>query len=121
MAQLLQEAREMWSMPPDHGAAVVRTVLEDAGLTTDWRAELDTMRGRINHVRATIATADPRLAYIGQQYGMFSMLPLTKPQVVALRDSHAIYMADSGRFNIVGMSDEALPRFIAAVVETLDA
>ncbi len=121
MAQLLQEAREMWSMPPDHGAAVVRTVLEDAGLTADWRAELDTMRGRINHVRATIAAADPRLSYIGQQYGMFSMLPLTKPQVVALRDSHAIYMADSGRFNIVGMSDEALPRFIAAVVGTLDA
>jgi aspartate/tyrosine/aromatic aminotransferase len=121
MAQLLQEAREMWSMPPDHGAAVVRTVLEDAGLTADWRAELDTMRGRINHVRATIAAADPRLAYIGQQYGMFSMLPLTKAQVVALRDTHAIYMADSGRFNLVGMSDEALPRFIAAVVETLNA
>jgi aspartate/tyrosine/aromatic aminotransferase len=49
------------------------------------------------------------------------MLPLTKAQVVALRDTHAIYMADSGRFNLVGMSDEALPRFIAAVVETLDA
>jgi aspartate/tyrosine/aromatic aminotransferase len=49
------------------------------------------------------------------------MRPLSKAQVVALRDDHAIYMADSGRFNVVGMSDEALPRFIAAVVATLDA
>jgi aspartate/tyrosine/aromatic aminotransferase len=121
MAQLLQMAREMWSMPPDHGAAVVHTVLEDKALTADWRTELDTMRGRLNQVRATIAAADPRLAFIGEQYGMFSMLPLSKAQVVALRDTHAIYMADSGRFNTVGMSDEALPRFIAAVIETLDA
>ena len=121
MAHVLQMAREMWSMPPDHGGAVVRTVLEDEGLKADWLVEVGEMRDRINQVRATIAAADPRLAFIGQQFGMFSMLPLSKAQVVGLRDTHAIYMADSGRFNIVGMSDDALPRFIAAVVETLDA
>ena len=85
------------------------------------RGSAAAMRARINQVRATIAAADPRLAFIGEQFGMFSMLPLSKAQVVALRDDHAIYMADSGRFNVVGMSDEALPRFIAAVVATLDA
>ncbi|WP_394999366.1 aromatic amino acid transaminase [Sphingomonas sp.] len=121
MAHVLQMAREMWSMPPDHGGAVVRTVLDDAELAADWHAELGEMRGRINQVRAKIAAADPRLAYIGGQYGMFSMLPLTLPQVIALRERHAIYMADSGRFNVVGMADEALDRFIAAVVEALDA
>jgi len=47
------------------------------------------------------------------------MLPLSKAQVVSLRDSHGIYMADSGRFNVVGMSDRAIDRFISAVVETL--
>ena len=120
MTHVLQMAREMWSMPPDHGGAVVRTVLEDASLKADWLVEVGEMRGRINQVRATIAAADPRLAFIGEQFGMFSMLPLTKAQVVALRETNAIYMADSGRFNIVGMSDEALPRFIAAVIEALD-
>ena len=77
------------------------------------------MRDRINGVRAKIAAADPRLAYIGRQYGMFSMLPLSREQVHALRDNHGIYMADSGRFNVVGMSDEAVDRFTAAVVEAL--
>jgi len=120
MAHVLQMAREMWSMPPDHGGAVVRTVLQDAGLTAEWRAELDTMRARLNGIRAQIAAADPRLAYIGHQYGMFSMLPLTPDQVKALRKDHGVYMADSGRFNVVGMSDEALPRFLAAVVGAMN-
>ncbi len=121
MAHVLQMARELWSMPPDHGAAVVRTVLEDEALTADWRAELDRMRTRLNGVRAEIAGADPRLAYIAGQYGMFSMLPLSPQQVRALREKHGVYMADSGRINVVGMSDAALPRFTAAVVEAMDS
>jgi aromatic-amino-acid transaminase len=52
---------------------------------------------------------------------MFSMLPLSKEQVLKLREDQAIYMADSGRFNVVGMSDEQIDRFIAAVVGALDA
>jgi aromatic-amino-acid transaminase len=120
MAHVYQRAREMWSMPPDHGAAAVRIILDDPQLTADWRIELDAMRDRINSVRARIAAADPRLAYIGEQFGMFSMLPLSNQQVVGLRERHAIYMADSGRFNVVGMADEAIDRFTAAVVEALD-
>ena len=119
MAHVFQRAREMWSMPPDHGAAAVRIILDDPELRRRWHIELDAMRNRINGVRARIAAADPRLAYIGRQFGMFSMLPLSREQVHALRDEHGIYMADSGRFNVVGMSDEAVDRFTAAVVEAL--
>jgi aspartate/tyrosine/aromatic aminotransferase len=120
MGNVLQMAREMWSMPPDHGGATVRTVLEDEALTADWRAELTSMRERLNGVRAQIARADARLAYIAGQYGMFSMLPLSVEQVRGLRTKHSIYMADSGRFNVAGMSDAALPRFIEAVVEAMN-
>ena len=121
MAHVLQIAREMWSMPPDHGAAAARIILDDPELRGRWLDELDAMRDRINSVRARIAAADPRLAFIGRQFGMFSMLPLSKEQVVKLRSDHGIYMADSGRFNVVGMSDAAIDRFIAAVVEAMDA
>ena len=115
MGHVLQISREMWSMPPDHGAAVVRTVLEDAALTADWRAELEEMRERILRIRERLAAADPRLAFIGDQMGMFSMLPVTTEQVLELRERHAIYMAESGRFNILGMADEAVDRFVAAI------
>jgi aspartate/tyrosine/aromatic aminotransferase len=121
MGHVFQRAREMWSMPPDHGAAAVHIVLEDPQLHADWLVELTAMRDRINSVRQRIASADRRLDFIGGQYGMFSMLPLSKEQVLKLRADHSIYMADSGRFNVVGMGDHQIDRFIAAVVEALDA
>jgi aromatic-amino-acid transaminase len=121
MAHVYQRAREMWSMPPDHGAAAVHIILDDPELRARWLAELTAMRDRINSVRQRLAAADPRLAFIGRQYGMFSMLPLSKDQVLKLREEEAIYMADSGRFNVVGMSDDQIGRFTAAVVAALDA
>jgi aromatic-amino-acid transaminase len=121
MAHVYQRAREMWSMPPDHGAAAVHIILDDPELRARWLVELTAMRDRINSVRQRLAAADPRLAFIGRQYGMFSMLPLSKDQVLNLREEEAIYMADSGRFNVVGMSDDQIGRFTAAVVAALDA
>jgi aromatic-amino-acid transaminase len=121
MAHVFQRAREMWSMPPDHGAAAVRIILDDPELKRRWLIELEGMRDRINAVRRRIASADPRLAFIGGQFGMFSMLPLYKEQVLRLRADHGIYMADSGRFNVVGLSDDQIDRFTAAVVGALDA
>jgi aspartate/tyrosine/aromatic aminotransferase len=121
MGHVFQRARGMWSMPPDHGAAAVRIVLDDPQLRADWLVELTAMRDRINSVRQRIAGADRRLSFIGGQHGMFSMLPLSKEQVLKLREDHSIYMADSGRFNVVGMGDGQIDRFIAAVVEALDA
>ena len=120
MDHVVQIAREMWSMPPDHGAAAVRIVLDTPELRADWDAEVGEMRDRINRIRGRIAAADPRLAYIGGQFGMFSMLPISREQVVKLREDHAIYMADSGRFNVIGMADAAVDRFIGAVVEAMN-
>ena len=120
MGNLLGLARTMWSMPPDHGAAVVRIILDDAELRADWRAELDEMCARIRQLRARIAAYDERLAYIGDQNGMFSMLPLSPEQVLAVREKDGIYMAGSGRFNVVGLSDDNVDRFAAAVVREMD-
>ena len=121
MGHVFQRAREMWSMPPDHGAAAARIILDDPELKARWLVELTGMRDRINSVRQRIAAADPRLAFIGRQFGMFSMLPLSREQVLKLREDHAIYMAESGRFNVVGLADDQIDRFIAAVVEAFEA
>ena len=121
MGHVHQIAREMWSMPPDHGAAAVHIILEDDELRERWLVELQNMRDRINSVRQRIAAAEPRLAFIGRQFGMFSMLPLSKELVLKLRQDDAIYMADSGRFNVVGLGDDQIDRFTAAVVGALGA
>jgi len=121
MAHVHQRAREMWSMPPDHGAAAVHIILDDEELSARWLVELAAMRDRINSVRQRIAAADPRLSFIGRQFGMFSMLPLSKEQVLKLRQDDAIYMADSGRFNVVGLGDDQIDRFTAAVIGVLNS
>ena len=120
LGNLLALARTMWSMPPDHMAAVVRIILDDAACARTGARELDSMGARIRQLRARLAAFDPRLSYIGGQHGMFSMLPLTPDQVLQLRKDHGIYMAGSGRFNVVGLSDDNVDGFAAAVVAQLD-
>jgi aromatic-amino-acid transaminase len=120
LGNALNLARTMWSMPPDHGGAVARIILDDPELRADWETELQSMCARIRSLRSRLAAFDPRLAYIDEQNGMFSMLPLTTAQVMALREKHGIYMAGSGRFNVVGLSDDNVDRFAAAVVEAMD-
>ncbi|MBB5684790.1 amino acid aminotransferase [Sphingobium boeckii] len=116
---LLVLARSLWSMPPDHGAAVVRVILEDSALTEVWRAELEEMRLRIGTLRVALAAAEPRLSPIGTQRGLFAMLPIDGAAVTALREQHGIYMASSGRINIAGLQEETIVPFVTALAPFL--
>ena len=110
-------ARAAWSMPPDHGAAAVRLILEDAAMTKLWLDELDVMRARMNQVRAKLAEAGSAgaidLKPLGGQNGLFSILPLTSEQILKLRTDHGIYMAGSGRINVAGLTMGNIDKFIA--------
>ena len=112
-------ARANWSMPPDHGAAAVRIVLEDAVMTAQWLDELATMRTRMRQVRArlaefgTVGTID--LRPVGSQNGLFSVLKLSPEQILQLRGDHAIYMAGSGRINAAGLTMGNIDLFVAAL------
>ena len=112
-------ARANWSMPPDHGGAAVRLVLEDAALTEQWIAELDAMRARIRQVRDAMGAAGMAgtvdLAPYARQQGMFAMLPLRGEQILRLRSEHAIYMAGSGRINVAGLTPGNIGKFTAAL------
>jgi aromatic-amino-acid transaminase len=119
-SNLLALARCAWSMPPDHGAAVVAAILDDAELSGVWRAELDGMRRRLSDLRTQLADADPRLEPLRHQRGLFALLPLSPSQVDALRRDHAIYMAGSGRINLAGLTAETAPAFVSALRASLD-
>jgi len=64
MDHVVQIAREMWSMPPDHGAALVRIVLDTPELAADWHAEVVEMVTRIRGLRARIASSDARWMFM---------------------------------------------------------
>lgn len=116
---LLSLARSLWSMPPDHGAVVVRMILDDPALSADWRLELDEMRQRINALRRTLAAGHPRLEPIARQRGLFALLPLGIPAVTELRERRGIYMAGAGRINVAGLRDETIAAFTASVTPFL--
>ncbi|WP_313195524.1 amino acid aminotransferase [Shinella zoogloeoides] len=114
-------ARVSYSMPPDHGAAVVSMILGDEALMADWKAELESMRLRITAIRERLAAGLSRrwqvLTAIREQEGMFSLLPLEEADVMKLRAEHAIYMPTSGRINIAGLKtaevDAVIEKFLS--------
>ncbi|HWU60975.1 MAG TPA: amino acid aminotransferase [Ensifer sp.] len=109
-------ARVNWSMPPDHGAAIVRVILESAELTEIWRQELLGMCARINGNRNALASAHGDLSFIAKQRGLFSNLAMSRDTAIALRHKHGIYMADSGRMNLAGMQPADANAIVKALV-----
>lgn len=112
-------ARATYSMPPDHGAAVVRTILHSDELTAIWRAELDAMRGRVQGLRALLAREGRigpiDLGRLATQHGFFSSLALAPADIARLRDDHGVYVVPSGRINIAGLREEQVGAFVAAL------
>ncbi|UGS91685.1 aspartate/tyrosine/aromatic aminotransferase [Ralstonia wenshanensis] len=114
--------RSNYSMPPDHGAAIVAAILGDAALTASWRNELEHMRQRIvgNRRRLDGALASlgapVALQNLSRHKGMFSMLPLDADAMERLRADHAIYGTQGGRINIAGLAPEQIDRVAGALV-----
>ncbi|WP_455925828.1 amino acid aminotransferase [Pseudomonas putida] len=122
-SQLAGLARNLWSTPPDHGAAVVATILGDPQLKSLWADEVEHMRSRIAQLRAGLVEAlaphglAKRFAHIGEQRGMFSYTGLSPEQVDRLRDEQSVYMVRSGRANVAGIDASRLDELAAAIAK----
>lgn len=122
-SQLANIARNLWSTPPDHGAAVVATILGDPDLKSLWADEVEAMRLRIAQLRSGLVEAlEPhglreRFAHIGEQRGMFSYTGLTPDQVKNLRDHHSVYMVGTGRANVAGIDATRLDLLAEAIAK----
>ncbi len=120
-SQLANIARNLWSTPPDHGAAVVATILADPELKSRWADEVEAMRLRIAQLRSGLVEAlEPhglreRFAHIGVQRGMFSYTGLSLEQVKQLREHHSVYMVSSGRANVAGIDATRLALLAEAI------
>ncbi|MBC6905664.1 aspartate/tyrosine/aromatic aminotransferase [Saccharophagus sp. K07] len=112
MSHMLAIARGIYSMPPDHGAALVAEVLTDAALRARWIEEVAEMRNRINGLRREFSDAmrarldSNRFDFVQLQKGMFSYLGLTEVEVLRLREKYSIYMLNSARTSISGLNRE---------------
>ncbi len=122
-SQLANIARNLWSTPPDHGAAVVATILGNPELKSLWADEVQAMRLRIAQLRSGLLEAlEPhglreRFAHIGVQRGMFSYTGLTPEQVKHLRERHSVYMVGTGRANVAGIDATRLDLLAEAIAD----
>jgi aspartate aminotransferase len=122
-SHVLQIARSIYSMPPDHGAAIAACIFADSNLRESWIAELAAMRNRIKDMRVLLAghlravTGNGFFDFIQAQHGMFSLLGVSTAVVDRLRERHHIYMTGDSRMNLAGI----MPHNAAYVAESIVA
>jgi aromatic-amino-acid transaminase len=125
LSHVLQIARSIYSMPPDHGAAIAAHIFADASLNSDWIRELDAMRTRIADMRnllaeqLRLATGDQQFDFIRSQRGMFSLLGVSGAVVDRLREQHHIYMLGDSRMNLAGVMPQNAAYVAEAVAKTI--
>lgn len=122
-SQLAFLARNLWSTPPAHGAAVVATILGDTALKAQWVEELEGMRKRVADLRRGLVEAlqpfglAERFAHIGEQRGMFSYTGLSPEQVARLRAEFSVYMVSTGRANVAGLDFSRIDDLAKAIAK----
>jgi len=120
LGQLKATVRRNYSSPPNFGAQLVATVLNDAGLKASWLAEVEAMRTRIQAMRQTLVDAlnaampTGDFTYLLKQRGMFSYTGLSAAQVDRLREEFGIYLVSSGRICVAGLNNRNVHRVAQA-------
>jgi aspartate/tyrosine/aromatic aminotransferase len=125
LSQIKTLIRANYSNPPAHGSKIVTTILCNPELRAEWEGEVTQMRDRINGMRKLFVAGLKSLgvprdfSFVEKQYGMFSFTGLNKDQVKLLRDRYSIYMVDSGRINVAGMTSANVPVVCKAIADVL--
>lgn len=122
---LAASARANYSMPPDHGAAVVELVMNTPELHADWDLELREMRDRINSLRSVLvsqlaeAGVDQDFSFIEKEKGMFSFLGVSKEQIQTLINDFSIYIVNSSRINVASINEDNIDYLVSGIASVL--
>ena len=124
-SQVNNLVRTIYSVPPDHGAAVVSLILNDDELRGAWIDELAVMRERIRAMRVLLHDAlaekvpDHDFSHLVRATGMFCFLGITAEQVTKLKKDFGVYMVDSGRINVAGITPDNVNYLADSIAATL--
>ncbi|XP_047110373.1 aspartate aminotransferase, cytoplasmic [Schistocerca piceifrons] len=124
-SQLTLTVRGMYSNPPNHGAKIVSTVLNNEHLCQEWKDCIVTMSSRIKEMRQGLKERLQRLGtpgtwdHITQQIGMFSYTGLSPRQCEHLMSEYHIYLLKSGRINMCGVTTHNIDYIAKAIHDTI--
>jgi len=117
--------RSSYSQPPDHGAEIIRVILDDKELRAEWQNELDEMRNRMIRLRGKLADAIRQRSnatdfdFIAEHRGMFSLLGLPEETVAALKMKDGVYMINDSRINVAGIPEDRVGDLADALLASL--
>ncbi|WP_342341455.1 amino acid aminotransferase [Marinagarivorans algicola] len=117
--------RGIYSMPPNHGAAIVAEILQDTSLTQQWETELTQMQQRIQNLRNDFVRNMNALGvqgfdFVNQQKGMFSYLGIHAEQVAWLAQHKSIYLLSNSRASIAGLNQDNVSYVCEALAVSLN-
>ncbi|MDP6413660.1 MAG: amino acid aminotransferase [Gammaproteobacteria bacterium] len=119
-------ARANYSMPPDHGAAIVQLIMHDADLRSEWNRELTEMRDRINGLRSLLveriaAGIEEDFSFIEREKGMFSFLGVNVEQIQTLINDYSIYLVNSSRINVASVNEANIDYLTSSLAKVLSS
>lgn len=124
-SQVNNLVRTIYSVPPDHGAAVVSLILNNKDLHDEWIIELAQMRERLRDMRVRLndalieKTPDRDFSHLLRATGMFCFLGITTAEVLRLKKDFGIYMVDSSRINVAGITTKNVNYLAESIAATL--
>jgi len=125
-SQINNYVRTLYSVPPDHGAAVVSMILNDEALRSEWLIELKEMRDRLREMRVLLHSEllqkapEHDFAHLVRANGMFCFLGISAEQVTRLKQDFGIYMVNSSRINVAGITADNVAYLSDAIAEVMN-
>ena len=118
--------RKSYSMSPYHGGGIVGTILSDVELTKTWQEEVVEVCQHVQSLRQTFAEqlnqkqSKKDFSFITQNRGMFSYLGIELEEALKLRSVHGVYILNSTRMNVAGLSSSNMDYVTDSIATVLN-
>jgi len=119
--------RKAYSMSPFHGGGIVGTILKDESLTKIWKDEVEDVCAHVQGLRNQFAQQlnekqnKKDFTFITKNRGMFSFLGIELDDVMSLRNEHGVYILNSTRMNVAGLSSANIDYVTDSIAAVLNS
>ncbi|KAL7538063.1 hypothetical protein ACHAXR_008275 [Thalassiosira sp. AJA248-18] len=126
MSQLKLIIRPMYSSPPIHGSSIVKTVLTDEELTTEYYGNCKEMATRIRAMREKLVEVLKEVgsthdwSHVTEQIGMFAFTGMSSEMCDELTSKSSIFLTKDGRISLAGLNDGNIEYVAKAVHAVTD-
>lgn len=124
LSQIEKVIRTLYSNPPNYGALIVSTILNDHNFKQEWLKDVKKMVDRMQQMRDLLYQKLMERKVQGSwkhcldQSGMFFYTGLSEEQVAFLKKRH-IYVMENGCVNISSLNSAKIDHFVRFVFQSM--